>query len=192
MVLIAPHTRSLYRAINNRSSPGLEVLRAHIWPPKIWRALTADTLSHPILLRKYLLYVLLSLPAKIKLRKTPYKKRKSFTEFQRVKFTFWLSRIGFLRLLEEGEEDKEEVKWQMCPPLSTINPATLNLGVGNFSNPRGSIAMQSSPLLFGTAFLGSTVRVTASDCSITKQAPAPPPEREKKVKSNAAFPTLII
>lgn len=34
----------------------------------------------------------------------------------------------FPEVMEEGEEDREEVKRPMCPPLSTINPPALNLG----------------------------------------------------------------
>lgn len=79
-------------------------IRAHACPPKIFESL--DFWYPP---RKSLLYILLCLSAKIKHCETPHKKN-AFTEFQRVKFIFWLSKMGYLRLLEEGEEDKEEVK----------------------------------------------------------------------------------
>lgn len=39
-----------------------------------------------------------------------------------------LKQSRFPEVMEEGEEDGEEAKRPMRPPLSTINPPALNLG----------------------------------------------------------------
>lgn len=71
---------------------------------KFLRALTSDTPPENLCCIFYCAYLAKLSTVKHRIRKN------AFTEFQRVKFIFWLSKMGYLRLLEEGEEDKEEVK----------------------------------------------------------------------------------